>query len=102
LTTAQIYKGSIAFIVLQLIMVAVVVMNPGLVSGGIEKGPVIDADKALREMSQPTPFEAPAPVLEPPVIPSDDAASEPADAGEEADDPVKALEESMKRDAQPR
>ncbi|MBA3590549.1 TRAP transporter large permease subunit [Methylibium sp.] len=101
-TTAQIYKGSIAFIVLQLIMVTVVVMNPALVSGGIEKGPIIDADKALREMSMPTPFEAPAPVLEPPVIPSDDAASEPADAGEEADEPMKALEESMKRDAQPR
>ncbi|WP_396268858.1 TRAP transporter large permease subunit, partial [Ideonella sp.] len=32
-TTPQIYKGSIAFIVLQLIMVAVVIAYPGLVSG---------------------------------------------------------------------
>ena len=37
-TTAQIYQGSIAFIVLQLIMVAVVVLNPGLVSGQLVKG----------------------------------------------------------------
>jgi TRAP-type mannitol/chloroaromatic compound transport system permease large subunit len=49
-TTGQIYKGSIAFIVLQLIMVAVVVMNPGLVSGGLDKGPKIDADAALQEL----------------------------------------------------
>ena len=36
-TTGQIYKGSIAFIVLQIIMVAVVLFNPGLVSSGITK-----------------------------------------------------------------
>src|SRR5690606_41693862 len=34
-TTAQIYKGSIAFIVLQLIMVAVVLFNPQLVIGSL-------------------------------------------------------------------
>ena len=36
-TTGQIYKGSIAFIVIQIIMVAVVLFNPGLVSSGITK-----------------------------------------------------------------
>jgi TRAP-type mannitol/chloroaromatic compound transport system permease large subunit len=36
-TTVQIYKGSIAFIILQVIMVAVVLFNPGLVSSGITK-----------------------------------------------------------------
>ena len=40
-TTAQIYKGSIAFICLQLIMVAVVVFYPKLVVGGL----AIDAVK---------------------------------------------------------
>ena len=49
-TTAQIYKGSIAFIVLQLIMVAAVVLNPGLVSGNIDKGPNIDAEDALQQL----------------------------------------------------
>ena len=49
-TTAQIYKGSIAFIVLQLIMVAAVVMYPGLVTGGIKKGPQINAEEALQDM----------------------------------------------------
>ena len=36
-TTAQIYKGSIAFICLQLVMVAAVIAFPSLVTGGIEK-----------------------------------------------------------------
>jgi hypothetical protein len=44
-TTAQIYKGSIAFIILQVIMIAVIVLNPGLVSGGITKVKQLDAEK---------------------------------------------------------
>jgi len=49
-TTAQIYKGSIAFIVLQLIMVAAVVMYPHLVTGHLDKGPQINAEDALQEL----------------------------------------------------
>ena len=49
-TTAQIYKGSIAFIVLQVIMVAVVVTNPHLVTGHIDKGPQINVEDALQEL----------------------------------------------------
>ena len=37
-TTAQIYKGSIAFIILQLTMVAAIIAFPGLVTGGIDEG----------------------------------------------------------------
>jgi TRAP-type mannitol/chloroaromatic compound transport system permease large subunit len=44
-TTGQIYKGSIAFIVLQIIMVGVILFNPGLVSGNIEKVERISKDK---------------------------------------------------------
>ena len=46
-TTTQIYKGSIAFIILQLCMVAAVEAFPTLVTGGIEDVETIDADKAL-------------------------------------------------------
>ncbi|MEO5734485.1 MAG: TRAP transporter large permease subunit [Rubrivivax sp.] len=49
-TTAQIYKGSIAFIVLQLIMVAAVVAYPQLVTGGIDKKPKYNADDALQQL----------------------------------------------------
>ena len=93
-TTAQIYKGSIAFIILQLIMVAAVVFNPELVSGGIEKGVQIDADKALETMGLPpaeeTPAEAPA---------TEGGASAPEGAAPAEEDPMKALQESMKKDA---
>jgi TRAP-type mannitol/chloroaromatic compound transport system permease large subunit len=93
-TTAQIYKGSIAFIILQLIMVAAVLAFPELVSGGIEKVEKIDADKALETMGLPDPDPAAS-------EPAADAASAPEGAASEAeDDPMKALEESMKKDAQ--
>lgn len=50
-TTAQIYKGSIAFIILQLIMVTVIVVKPDLVLGNLDKGPTnINADEALQQM----------------------------------------------------
>ncbi len=91
-TTAQIYKGSIAFIILQLIMVAAVVAYPELVSGGIEKVETIDADKALETMGLPPTEEAAS---------APDASASGAD-GEPPladDDPMKALEEQMKRDA---
>jgi TRAP-type mannitol/chloroaromatic compound transport system permease large subunit len=52
-TTAQIYKGSIAFIVLQLTMVAAIIAFPKLVTGGIDEGVKIDADKALEQLGMP-------------------------------------------------
>jgi TRAP-type mannitol/chloroaromatic compound transport system permease large subunit len=92
-TTAQIYKGSIAFIILQLIMVAAVVAFPELVSGGLDKVEKIDADKALETMGLPDPDPSAS-------EPSADAASAPEGAASAAeDDPLKALEDSMKKDA---
>jgi len=44
-TTAQIYKGAIAFIIIQLVMVVAVIAYPHLVVGGIERGPAVDFDK---------------------------------------------------------
>jgi TRAP-type mannitol/chloroaromatic compound transport system permease large subunit len=88
-TTAQIYKGSIAFIVLQLFMVAMVVMYPGLVSDNLTKNTtVIDADKAFEQME--TQREAGRDAA--------DAASAPA--GEEKDDPMKGLLDAVKQDAE--
>jgi tripartite ATP-independent transporter DctM subunit len=80
--TTQIYKGSIAFIVLQLIMVAVIITTPSLVTGGIDKVELLDADKALEQLQ----------------MRRDGAASEPG--AEQRDDPMKGLLESMKQDQQ--
>ena len=99
-TTAQIYKGSIAFIILQLIMVAAVITYPELVSGGIEKVEKIDADKALESMGLPSADEAAsAPKGEAGAAPAEGAASGAEDGKSAEDDPMKALEESMKKDA---
>ena len=99
-TTAQIYKGSIAFIILQLIMVAVVVLNPGLVTGSIEKAAVVD-DASVTDMlnnMQDLQQEEADPAVE------GEAATEgeskdglPAPGKEEEVDPAKALEEAIKK-----
>jgi TRAP-type mannitol/chloroaromatic compound transport system permease large subunit len=111
-TTAQIYKGSIAFIVLQLIMVAAVIAFPKLVIDGIDQGVVIDADKALESMSMPN-VPPPAPVMDlnaPGATPAGGPTSEAPSAGglpvpaapaaPAQEDPMKALLEAVKEDAQ--
>ena len=98
-TTAQIYKGSIAFIVLQLIMVAVVIAYPKLVTGGIDVGVKVDAEKALQEMtdSANAARDPAASASEPDAGASapEGSASEPA---AEEEDPMKALEEAVKKE----
>lgn len=76
-TTAQIYKGSIAFIVLQLIMVAAVVFYPGLVDRG-EVAKKIDLDKVTIEMPdmQPAPDANTDDLFGTPPEPAGPAASE--------------------------
>jgi TRAP-type mannitol/chloroaromatic compound transport system permease large subunit len=90
-TTAQIYKGSIAFIILQLIMVAAVIAYPELVSGGIAKTEQVDVNKALEDAAPPP--------LDEQADPSADAASEPGDGEAAEQDPAKLLEAEMKKDA---
>jgi TRAP-type mannitol/chloroaromatic compound transport system permease large subunit len=85
-TTPQIYKGSIAFIVLQLIMVVVVATVPTLVTGGIEETEKVDVDKAFEQFRSDT-RDA-------------DRGAEGASAPEAKDDPMKGLLESMQRDQQ--
>lgn len=64
-------------LVMQLAMVTVVLFNPGLVSGQLVKGPVIDATKALEEMG----FERPDDTFQ---NPFETDPSEPAEIAEPA------------------
>jgi TRAP-type mannitol/chloroaromatic compound transport system permease large subunit len=103
-TTAQIYKGSIAYIILQLIMVAAVIAFPGLVTGGIEKGETVDADKILQQMQDTQQKDEAAASAAPAAGASQpDAASSEAAGDNEPpladDDPMKALQDAMKDDA---
>lgn len=72
-TTGQIYKGSIAFIVLQLIMVGVVIAFPALVTDGLDEGQKVDVEKALDSLAIPPPADLP-PALPPPGLPGGDGA----------------------------
>src|SRR5690606_4020831 len=102
-TTAQIYKGSVPFICLQLVMVAVVMLNPQLVLGGLDKAVKVDNEtvqEMLRDMAPPSEEEAePQTEGEPEggQAPSGDLQPAP-EAGEPAqeDDPMKALQDAMK------
>ena len=97
-TTAQIYKGSIAFICLQLIMVTVVVLYPKLVVGALDIDAVkIDADKALDQLQQNDRQnkEKTAPTIDG----SSGAASAPTGASgqsTEKEDPMKGLLDAVK------
>ncbi|TAG01886.1 MAG: TRAP transporter large permease subunit [Burkholderiales bacterium] len=99
-TTTQIYKGSIAFIILQVIMVGIVMWKPGLVIDNLDNKPKIMDPSTIK-------FEA-APVDAPrtdedmmrgfeqkggttPAMPSP---TPPA----QADDPMKAVLDAMKKD----
>ncbi len=104
-TTAQIYKGSIAFIFLQLIMVTVIVFNPGIVTNSLDKPVVVD-ENALQNMldnlpgeeySTPKTGDIPAPRVPLGETPSTDPAIPVPETQEEKDaaDAAKALQEAV-------
>jgi tripartite ATP-independent transporter DctM subunit len=99
-TTAQIYKGSIAFIVLQLIMVAVIVFNPGIVTGSLDAAVEVD-DATVNDMLRNMPGleEEPEVTEEPGAEPAaeGDPAPEPAASEDTEPDPMKAMEEALKK-----
>ena len=117
-TTTQIYKGSIAFIILQVVMVAAVIAYPKLVIDGIDQGPQVDVDKALESLQMPSTAPVPTPTMPDPtaapVAPgaagSAPAAATPGPTGSlpapapaapaAAEDPMKALLEAIRDDKQ--
>ena len=81
ISTSQIYKGSIAFIILQIAMVAAIISYPQMVTGGLQQKTLIDADAALEQMLQ------------------DEAQADPAQTQDEdnpVDDPARDLERELK------
>jgi TRAP-type mannitol/chloroaromatic compound transport system permease large subunit len=100
-TTAQIYKGSIAFIILQIIMVSVIVFNPTIVTGSLEEAVKVD-DATVNDMLRNMPGleeEEPEVTEEPGAEPAaeGDPAPEPAATEDAEPDPMKAMEEALKK-----
>lgn len=86
--TTEIYKGSIAFIILQLIMVAAVIAFPVLVTGGIEKADALSSEQIMDQLNISNPEDASDPLAQPGAA---------TDAKPAEDDPMKALMEDSKR-----
>ena len=51
-TTAQIYWGSVPFVIMQLAMVGVVIAFPGMVLASLDSGPKVDPSKIQIEVPQ--------------------------------------------------
>ena len=111
-TTMQIYKGAIPFVLIQLTMVGILIAFPGLVTGNLDKKIDVNMDAvgtqmmdslnqeestdgdygAQEEPSDTAPEETPAPP-EPEQAPPDDAATQ--------DDPAKAMQDALQQPSSP-
>ncbi len=89
--TAEIYKGSIAFIILQLIMVAAVISFPALVTGGLVKEESLSNTEIMDLLNMPEPAEVEPATIEMP-------GSEGEGKTEEID-PMKAMQDEMNKAA---
>ena len=91
-STSQIYWGAVPFVLIQIVMVALIIAFPGIVSSGLDKKEVYDLNKVQQEreanMPPPEPLSAPAEEG----AASDAAGNAPAPA---EDDPLKALQDSI-------
>ncbi|MFD2756323.1 TRAP transporter large permease [Comamonas terrae] len=114
-TTMQIYKGAIPFVLIQLVMVGVLIAFPGIVTGALDKPVAVDMNKIGDQMLEQlndagggygteNPFGAPEEGEEgsaAPEAPKDGSPAAPEapapDAGAYgSDDPAKALQDSLK------
>jgi len=89
-TTGQIYWGAVPFVLIQLIMVALIIAFPGLVSGGLAKKAAVNTDQIRIEI----PAEeqgAGAPLEGHPAEGADEKES-----GKDDDDPAAAIEKAMR------
>ena len=91
--TTEIYKGSIAFIILQLIMVVSVIAFPVLVTGGISKDKDLSAEQIMQQLEMPPAADAADPTADADEKPATDAPAEGSKAQD--DDPMKALMDDM-------
>lgn len=69
ITTAQIYWGAVPFVCIQVIMVALVIAFPGMVTAGLDKGNNVDPSKVKIELPSPSTEDEPAPIIFAPAAP---------------------------------
>ena len=97
-TTMQIYWGAVPFVIIQVIMVALIIFFPGIVSNGLDKEEKVDMNQVQMQMDADSkaPEVADAPTAA--EAPQDGASAPTADAKAAEDDPMKALQDSLDKD----
>ncbi len=103
-TTTEIYKGSIAFICIQLIMVAVVVAYPGLVTDNLEKVEAMSEEDVMKRLNSMGGADL-VPPADPNMDAGDSTATTPSEGGAPAaddNDPLKALQDSLNNSSAPK
>jgi tripartite ATP-independent transporter DctM subunit len=88
-TIEQIYWGAVPFVIIQILMVALIIAFPGLVSSGLATDEKIDLDKAIQQLQVPSARDS-AGAAAP-------GASAP-EGGDAKEDPMRGLLESMSKD----
>jgi GntP family gluconate:H+ symporter len=87
-TTMQIYWGAVPFVLIQILMVALIIAFPGIVSSGLDKTEKVDLKNVVLEVQAETPAAAASdPVMGELAPISNDKQSD--------DDPMKAMQDSM-------
>ena len=100
-TTAQIYKGSIIFIILQLLMLVIVIAFPNLVTDRLDKAPAVSLENIRLEAEtgdygkrdDEDPMKALAPQ------PSEDKAAQETGGAAKEEDPMEAVRRAIEQDA---
>ena len=101
-TTAQIYKGAVVFITLQVIMLAVVIAFPSLVTNRIDKAPAVSLEsiKLEAEKGDYGPKEEdPLKIAPQPAGEQGAPGTPPAAAGAQEEDPMEAVRRALEQDA---
>ena len=90
-TIEQIYWGAVPFVIIQVLMVALIIAFPGLVSSGLTKDEKIDLDKVMQQLQVPTARDSAG-------TPGTGASAPAGEAGDAKEDPMRGLLESMSKD----
>ena len=110
-TTMQIYRGAIPFLVIQLSMVGLLIAFPQLVTGALDKKVEYNmeslGDQMRESLGSPSdsesygeePFGASEEPAEAPGADAPPASSEPAGSEAPADDPMKAMQDALEKPA---
>jgi len=99
-TTAQIYKGSILFIVLQVIMLAVVLSFPSIVTSSLDKAPEVNLE-TMKIEAEPSDYGQAEEDQTKTLVPEkpDEQAPQQASGGSQEEDPMEAVMRAIEKDA---